>query len=131
MFNLYVCLLVKSSLKHKESSLILLWLRLRTDIDARRNAIGRIRIPPINVVYAYSCDTCTNGATDRATAFGIGADAVDRAYVGFDATAAFKSGVNASNSFWATLKAGKTVMAAMESLKSNTTRMGTMEPTLR
>ena len=72
------------------------------------------KIPPINVVYAYSCDTCAGGATGWATAFGIGADAVDRAYVGFDATATFTNGVNASNSFWATLKAGKTVKMAMD-----------------
>ena len=72
------------------------------------------KIPPINVVYAYSCDTCAGGSTGWATAFGIGADAVGRAYVGFDKTAAFRNGVNATNSFWATLKKGETVKMAMK-----------------
>ena len=77
-----------------------------------------MRIPPINVVYAYSCDTCASGATGWATAFGIGADAVNSAYVGFDATAAFKNGVNASHSFWVALKAGKPVKLAMADAQS-------------
>ena len=82
------------------------------------------KIPPINVVYAYSCDTCAGGATGWATAFGIGVDAVDRAYVGFDATASKTNGVNASNSFWATLKKGETVMMAMDKAQFEYNRGG-------
>ena len=73
--------------------------------------------PNINIVFAESCSTLAPSvpggpySTQLPTAFGIGAGAVDRAYIGFDASS--MRNTNVSSIFFDELKLGQTVAYAV------------------
>jgi hypothetical protein len=74
-------------------------------------AVSQRFVPSINIVYAAACSTCAGGSSVMANAFGISSSSIDRAYVGFDATAA--ECPEAQIAFWKALKDKNSVYNAI------------------